>query len=39
MAQTTAADIVGNLFFNIGHVPCFIFTKSEVILAEVLNDY
>jgi hypothetical protein len=32
MAQTTAADIVGNLFFNIGHIPCFHFAQSEVVI-------
>ena len=30
MAHTQAADIVGNLFFNIAHIPCFVFSKQVV---------
>ena len=30
MARTQAADIVGNLFFNVAHIPCFVFSKTEV---------
>merc|ERR1712117_32912 len=30
MARTQAADIVGNLFFNIADIPCFVFSKEVV---------
>ena len=30
MARTQAADIVGNLFFNIIDIPCFVFSKQRV---------
>ena len=30
MARTRAADIVGNLFFNVAHIPCFVFSKQKV---------
>lgn len=30
MARTQAADIVGNLFFNIADIPCFVFSKQVV---------
>ena len=30
MARTQAADIVGNLFFNVAHIPCFVFSKEQV---------
>ena len=30
MARTVAADIVGNLFFNVAYIPCFVFTKKQV---------
>ena len=31
MARTPVADLVGNLFFNVIHIPCFVFTKKQVI--------
>ena len=30
MARTQAANIVGNLFFNVAHIPCFVFSKEQV---------
>jgi len=30
MARTAAADIVGNIFFNLGKTRCFVFTKKKV---------
>jgi len=30
MARTAAADIVGNLFFNVADIPCFVFSVEEV---------
>lgn len=30
MAQTTAADTVGNLFFNVINIPCFVFKQEKV---------
>merc|ERR1719461_2517860 len=30
MARTQAADIMGNLFFNIADIPCFVFSKQVV---------
>ena len=30
MTRTQAADIVGNLFFNIFDIPCFVFSKEVV---------
>ena len=30
MARTQAADIVGNLFFNVAYIPCFVFSKQQV---------
>ena len=30
MSRTQAADIVGNLFFNIFDIPCFVFSKEVV---------
>merc|ERR1712130_442249 len=30
MARTQAADIVGNLFFNIADIPCFVFSKQVI---------
>jgi len=30
LARTQAADIVGNLFFNIINIPCFVFSKNKV---------
>eukprot|EP00092_Neocalanus_flemingeri_P025879 GFUD01028046.1.p1 GENE.GFUD01028046.1~~GFUD01028046.1.p1 ORF type:complete len:216 (+),score=53.79 GFUD01028046.1:43-690(+) len=30
MARTQAADIVGNLFFNVADIPCFVFSKAKV---------
>ena len=30
MARTQAADIVGNLFFNLADIPCFVFSKEQV---------
>jgi secretory phospholipase A2 len=30
MAHTQAADIVGNLFFNVGSTPCFVFKIESV---------
>ena len=32
MARTKAADIVGNLFFNLADIPCFVFSKAKVAL-------
>ena len=34
MARTQAANIVGNLFFNVAHIPCFVFSNTEVRLSE-----
>ena len=30
MARTQAADLVGNLFFNVAHIPCFVFSREKV---------
>jgi len=30
MSRTRAADIVGNMFFNVIQIPCFIFTRKQV---------
>merc|ERR1711936_309442 len=30
MARTQAADIVGNLFFNVADIPCFVFSRNKV---------
>ena len=34
MARTESANIVGNLFFNVAHIPCFVFSNTEVRLSE-----
>ena len=42
MARTQAADIVGNLFFNIADIPCFVFSKevvSEAVLRRSFEDF
>ena len=33
LARTQAADIVGNLFFNVINIPCFVFSKEAVCTA------
>jgi len=33
MTRSEPGDTVGNLFFNLGNTPCFVFTKSEVCVA------
>merc|ERR1711934_397586 len=33
VARTQAADIVGNLFFNVINIPCFVFSKEPVCTA------
>ena len=33
LVRTQAADIVGNLFFNVINIPCFVFSKEPVCTA------
>lgn len=33
LARTQAADLVGNLFFNVINIPCFVFSKEAVCTA------
>ena len=37
MARTQAADIVGNLFFNVADIPCFVFSKAKVTFKQNLQ--
>ena len=37
MTRTQAADIVGNLFFHIVNIPCFVFSKQRVKAREIMR--